>query len=80
MPQKYIGSVGFDRPPISDMARDPKARAVFNAVKAYIDDIDSNLADGRGLWLEGVVALVLLATGIALPNLKSLPSATTDAA
>ena len=54
LPTKYQG-VGFDRPPISEMARDPKTRAVFGAVKGYIEAIDSNLADGRGLWLEGSV-------------------------
>ena len=54
LPTKYQG-VGFDRPPISDMARDPQKRTAFNVVKTFIDEIGSNLADGRGLWLEGDV-------------------------
>jgi DNA replication protein DnaC len=54
LPAKYQG-VSFDRPPISDMARDPKTRAVFEAVSTYIAELDANLAEGRGLWLEGTV-------------------------
>ena len=54
LPAKYQG-VGFDRPPIADMARDPQTRAVFEAVRGYIDDLDTMIADGRGLWLEGDV-------------------------
>jgi DNA replication protein DnaC len=54
LPAKYQG-VGFDRPPIADMARDPQYRTVFEAVRGYIDGLDANLADGRGLWLEGDV-------------------------
>jgi DNA replication protein DnaC len=54
LPAKYQG-VGFDRPPISDMARDPKKRVVLDAVRSYIDDLDERIAEGRGLWLEGDV-------------------------
>ena len=32
----------FDRPPVSDMARDPLARDVVEIVRAYIDDLDAN--------------------------------------
>jgi DNA replication protein DnaC len=54
LPAKYQG-VGFDRPPVSDMARDPQKRVVLDAVRAYIDEIGSQIAAGRGLWLEGDV-------------------------
>jgi len=54
LPAKYQG-VGFDRPPVADMARDPQMRIVFEAVRSYIDDLDAKIADGRGLWLEGDV-------------------------
>jgi DNA replication protein DnaC len=54
LPTKYQG-VGFDRPPISDMARDPKYRNAMRAVTEYIEGLESNLADGTGLWLEGDV-------------------------
>jgi DNA replication protein DnaC len=54
LPPKYQG-VGFDRPPISEMARDPQKKTTFGVVRDYIERIDSNLADGRGLWIEGRV-------------------------
>ena len=54
LPTKYQG-VSFERPPVSDMARSPAARAVVEHVREYIDDLGSNLADGRGLWLTGDV-------------------------
>jgi DNA replication protein DnaC len=54
LPTKYQG-VSFDRPPVSDMARSPAARAVVKHVREYIDDLGANLADGRGLWLTGDV-------------------------
>jgi DNA replication protein DnaC len=54
LPAKYQG-VSFDRPPISDMARDPQTRGVTQAVRAYIEDLDAKLAAGRGLWIEGDV-------------------------
>jgi DNA replication protein DnaC len=54
LPAKYQG-VGFERPPISDMARDPGKRVVLDAVRAYIEDLDAQIAAGRGLWLEGDV-------------------------
>lgn len=52
IPARYRG-VSFDRPPVSDMARDPRSRAVVQAVKEYVANLDENLASGRGLWLTG---------------------------
>jgi DNA replication protein DnaC len=54
LPAKYQG-VGWDRPPISEMARDPQKRVVLDAVRSYIDELDAKIAAGRGLWLEGDV-------------------------
>ncbi len=54
LPAKYR-SVGFDSPPVSDMARDPKTRAVVSAVRDYTDHLEANLDEGRGLWLSGDV-------------------------
>jgi DNA replication protein DnaC len=54
LPTKYQG-VSFERPPISDMARDPQTRGVVEAVRGYISELGDRIADGRGLWLEGDV-------------------------
>ena len=52
IPRRYRG-VSFDRPPISDMARDMEQRYVVEACRKYVDDLDANLEQGRGLWLMG---------------------------
>jgi DNA replication protein DnaC len=52
IPSRYRG-VSFDRPPVSDMARDPGAREALGAVRKYIEALEPNLAQGRGLWLTG---------------------------
>jgi DNA replication protein DnaC len=54
LPPKYQG-VSFDRPPVSDMARDAQTRAVVGRVTEYLDGLESNIAEGRGLWFEGDV-------------------------
>jgi DNA replication protein DnaC len=54
LPARYR-SVSFDAPPVSDMARDPRSRAVVAGIRAYIDGLDANLGEGRGLWLMGDV-------------------------
>lgn len=54
LPPRYR-SVSFDAPPVSDMARDPRSRAVVAGIRSYLDDLDANLAEGRGLWLMGDV-------------------------
>jgi DNA replication protein DnaC len=35
------------------MAREFQARGAVDAVRAYLDDLDGNLAGGRGVWLFG---------------------------
>jgi DNA replication protein DnaC len=52
IPPRYRG-VSFDRPPVSDMARDLSTKAAVVDVGAYIDELDERLDSGRGLWLFG---------------------------
>ena len=54
IPQRYRG-VSFDRPPVSDMARDKARAPVLRAVREYVDAVDERLDAGRGLWLMGDV-------------------------
>jgi DNA replication protein DnaC len=52
IPARYRG-VSFDRPPVSDMARDMTTRHVVQAARNYVENLDENLAAGRGLWFMG---------------------------
>jgi len=52
IPPRYRG-VSFDRPPVSDMARDLQTKLAVTKVREYIDDLDNQLAEGRGLWISG---------------------------
>jgi DNA replication protein DnaC len=52
IPPRYRG-VSFDRPPVSDMARDMAGRHVVNAVRGFVDDLEENLKAGKGMWLMG---------------------------
>ena len=52
IPPRYRG-VSFDRPPVSDMQRDMTTRHVVNAVQGFVDELDENLAAGKGMWLMG---------------------------
>lgn len=52
IPPRYRG-VSFDRPPVSDMARDMTTRHVVNAVRDFTEGLDENLASGKGMWLMG---------------------------
>jgi DNA replication protein DnaC len=52
IPPRYRG-VSFDRPPVSDMARDMASRHVVAATRTFAEGLDENLAEGRGLWLMG---------------------------
>src|SRR6187551_2206168 len=70
IPSRYRG-VSFDRPPISDMARELTTRGAVNDVRDYIDELDERLAAGRGLWLfgdtgTGKTTLAMLASKAAL--------------
>ncbi len=52
IPPRYRG-VSFDRPPVSDMAQHAETREAVKKVRAFIDNLDSNLRTGKGLWLFG---------------------------
>jgi DNA replication protein DnaC len=54
IPARYRG-VSFDRPPLSDMARQPETRNVVAAVREYADDVERRLDEGASLWLTGEV-------------------------
>ena len=54
IPARYRG-VSFDRPPLSDMARQPETQHVVAAVREYADDVSARLRDGASLWLTGDV-------------------------
>ena len=52
IPARYRG-VSFDRPPVSDMARDLTARLAVQEASNYIENLDENIARGKGLWFMG---------------------------
>jgi DNA replication protein DnaC len=52
IPARYRG-VSFDRPPVSDMARDMTSRHVVQAARDFSENLDRNLEEGNGLWLMG---------------------------
>jgi len=52
IPPRYRG-VSFDRPPVSDMAHQIETREAVKKVGVFIEDLDSNLETGQGLWLFG---------------------------
>jgi DNA replication protein DnaC len=52
IPPRYRG-VSFDRPPVSDMARDLQTKLAVTEVRAFVEDLDARLDEGRGLWLFG---------------------------
>ena len=70
IPRRFRG-VSFDRPPISDMARDFQARAGVAEIRAYLDKLDENLKAGQGVWLygdpgTGKTTLAMLVSKIAI--------------
>src|SRR3954453_7384707 len=52
IPPRFRG-VSFDRPPVSDMARDLETKWAVERVREFIDGLEDRLAEGRGLWLTG---------------------------
>jgi len=52
LPSRFEG-VSFERPPISDMARDMTTRHVVQAARDFAENLDRNLDEGRGLWFMG---------------------------
>lgn len=52
IPPRYRG-VSFDRPPISDMARDLTTKGAVADIRRFVGELDEKLDAGRGLWLFG---------------------------
>jgi DNA replication protein DnaC len=52
IPSRYRG-VSFDRPPVSDMARDLETKGAVSKIREFIDALDDQLETGSGLWLFG---------------------------
>jgi DNA replication protein DnaC len=52
IPARYRG-VSLDRPPVSDMARTLETKMAVGQVRDFVDDLDTQLAEGRGLWIFG---------------------------
>ncbi len=52
IPPRYRG-VSFDRPPVSDMARDSQAKIVVGRIRVFVEELDDRLDSGQGLWLTG---------------------------
>ena len=76
IPARYRG-VSFDRPPVSDMARDLQTKAAVSEVRAFVDELDERLDAGRGLWLfgdtgTGKTTLAMLVSKAALQDSRSV--------
>ncbi|MDX6600880.1 MAG: replication protein DnaC [Solirubrobacterales bacterium] len=72
IPPRYRG-VSFDRPPVSDMARDLQTKAAVGEVRGFIDALEERLGAGRGLWLfgdtgTGKTTLAMLVSKVALES------------
>jgi DNA replication protein DnaC len=70
IPARYRG-VSFDRPPVSDMARDLQTKAAVGEVRNFVDDLGGRLEAGRGLWIfgdtgTGKTTLAMLVSKMAL--------------
>jgi DNA replication protein DnaC len=71
IPAKYRG-LGFERPPITELDA-----TVVGVVREYIERLDENLREGRGLWLMGDVgtgktSLAMLVSKAALEHGRSV--------
>lgn len=52
LPKRFRG-VSFDRPPVSEMARDPATASRVKVVREFCENVTDRLEQGRGLWLQG---------------------------
>ncbi len=76
IPPRYRG-VSFERPPVSDMARDPQMKIAVGKIRGYVENLDANLREGRGLWLFGATGtgkttLAMLVSKLALEEGRSV--------
>ena len=83
LPKRYRG-VSFERPPVSDMARQPGLSATVGAVRRYCETIDEQLDAGHGLWLmggpgTGKTTLAMLASKAAIDAGRSVAIYSTPA-
>ncbi len=83
LPKRYRG-VSFDRPPVSDMARQPGLSATVGAVRRYCETIGEQLDAGHGLWLmggpgTGKTTLAMLASKAAIDAGRSVAIYSTPA-
>ena len=83
LPKRYRG-VSFERPPVSDMARQPGLSATVGAVRRYCEEIDEQLDAGHGLWLmggpgTGKTTLAMLASKAAIDGGRSVAIYSTPA-
>ncbi len=72
IPRKYRG-VSFERPPVSTEIEP----MVVRVVRSWVEDMDANLAAGRGLWLmgdtgTGKTTLAMLVSKAALEDNRSV--------
>lgn len=72
IPRKFQG-VSFDRPPVSTEIEP----MVVRVVRSWVEDMDANLAAGRGLWLmgdtgTGKTTLAMLVSKAALEDNRSV--------
>jgi len=77
LPKRYRG-VSFERPPVSDMARQPGLSATVGAVRRYCETIGEQLDAGNGLWLmggpgTGKTTLAMLASKAAIDVCAAWP-------
>jgi DNA replication protein DnaC len=68
LPEKFRG-VSFDRPPVADMARDSNSREAVAAARSYVDNLDRNLASGKGIWFLGNVGTGKTTLGMLIARL-----------
>jgi DNA replication protein DnaC len=71
IPRKFQG-VSFDRPPVTEI--EPM---IVRVVRSWIEDMEANLANGRGLWLmgdtgTGKTTLAMLVSKAALQDNRSV--------
>lgn len=52
LPRRFRG-VSFDRPPVTEMAREPGTRNQIAEVREFSEQIDERLDQGGGLWIQG---------------------------
>jgi DNA replication protein DnaC len=76
IPRKFQG-VSFERPPVSDMERDPQTGGAVDEIRRYLKNLDENLEKGRGVWLfgdpgTGKTTLAMLVSKLALEKSRSV--------